>query len=238
MARSWWKAMHRRRDDALSQPDTALGGMREAEPESDWISGVPVAAATTSRFTDTRQRTQGTMGRPSTGAWPWMLAALAALAVFVGLRSTAPDEASLGRYRTVAESQLPAPPPSAPRRDVATQLPAPRPPMARMDATAAQPAAAGMSAPRASALPIDPEAARAAVRGIAGVRSVTWLARDVLLVRVATPAQRGEAMFDTVCAALSALGNTPVVAVRLQDTGPRAASGTSTYACGPAGHSR
>lgn len=40
--------------------------------------------------------------------WPWVLAACAALAVLAWLRLSTPDECSLARYRTMAETQLPA----------------------------------------------------------------------------------------------------------------------------------
>lgn len=67
------------------------------------------------------------------------------------------------------------------------------------------------------ARPIDHEAARAAVRPLAGVRSVVWMDHDNLLVMVDGAAYRNMAMVDRVCDALDPLGDTLAVVVNVQD---------------------
>lgn len=68
---------------------------------------------------------------------------------------------------------------------------------------------------------LDPEAARAAVRGIAGVRSVVWVDDANLLALVARNDQRTHAMIDGICSRLAALGDVSAVAVSLQNAAAR-----------------
>jgi hypothetical protein len=65
--------------------------------------------------------------------------------------------------------------------------------------------------------PIDREAARAAVRPIAGVRSAIWLDRENLAVMVDGTRYRTMSMIDSVCRALDPLGDTLAVVVHVQD---------------------
>ncbi|MGH8146506.1 MAG: hypothetical protein ACREPY_09245 [Rhodanobacteraceae bacterium] len=65
--------------------------------------------------------------------------------------------------------------------------------------------------------PINHEAARAAVRPIAGVRSVVWVDNNNLLVMVGGAAYRNMAMVDRVCDVLDPLGDTLAVVVNVQD---------------------
>lgn len=65
--------------------------------------------------------------------------------------------------------------------------------------------------------PIDHEAARAAVRPLAGVRSAIWLDANNFVVMVDSARQRDIAMIDRVCLALEPLGDTLAVVVNLQD---------------------
>lgn len=67
------------------------------------------------------------------------------------------------------------------------------------------------------ARPIDHEAARAAVRPLAGVRSVVWMDHNNLLVMVGGAAYRNMAMVDRVCDVLDPLGDTLAVVVNVQD---------------------
>lgn len=69
--------------------------------------------------------------------------------------------------------------------------------------------------------PIDPEAARAAARGVAGVRSVAWVDRSNLLAIVERNEQRSQATIDAVCLALEPLGDTLAVVVHLQSAAAR-----------------
>lgn len=66
------------------------------------------------------------------------------------------------------------------------------------------------------ARPIPREPARAAVRRVDGVRSVGWVDRDNLLVRVDSWGLRTHAMIDRVCRAMEPLGDTLGVVVNLQ----------------------
>ncbi len=75
---------------------------------------------------------------------------------------------------------------------------------------------------------IDREAARAAVRPIGGVRSVIWLDRTNLIVMVDGARYRTTAMIDTVCSALSPLGDTLAVVVNLQDVTATKPDGATT----------
>lgn len=68
---------------------------------------------------------------------------------------------------------------------------------------------------------LDPEAARAAVRGIAGVRSVVWVDDGNLLALVARNDQRTHAMIDGICSRLEALGDVSAVVVNLQNAAAR-----------------
>ena len=71
------------------------------------------------------------------------------------------------------------------------------------------------------ARPIDREAARAAVRPLAGVRSAIWLDADNLIVMVDGRQYRSRDMIDEVCLALEPLGDTLGVVVNLQDVKAR-----------------
>lgn len=65
--------------------------------------------------------------------------------------------------------------------------------------------------------PIDHEAARAAVRPLAGVRSSAWVDRSNLLVMVDGAQYRNMETIDRVCDALAPLGDTLAVVVNLQN---------------------
>jgi hypothetical protein len=65
--------------------------------------------------------------------------------------------------------------------------------------------------------PIGREAARAAVRPLAGVRSVVWIDHDNLLVLVGGAEYRNMVMVDRVCDTLAPLGDTLGVVVNVQD---------------------
>ena len=65
--------------------------------------------------------------------------------------------------------------------------------------------------------PIDHEAARAAVRLLAGVRSAIWLDQTNFVVMVNGAELRSMDMIDRVCLALEPLGDTLAVVVNLQD---------------------
>lgn len=67
------------------------------------------------------------------------------------------------------------------------------------------------------AQPIDPEAARAAIRRLRGVRAVVWMDRQNLLVMVDGQRYRGMDTIDRICEALEPLGDTLAVVVNLQD---------------------
>ena len=69
--------------------------------------------------------------------------------------------------------------------------------------------------------PIDREAARDAVRSLQGVRSVVWLDRTHLLVRVEDVALRTQRTIDVVCTRLQPLGDTLGVVVHLQSATQR-----------------
>lgn len=69
--------------------------------------------------------------------------------------------------------------------------------------------------------PIDPEAARSAARSLSGVRSVAWLDRSNLLVRVERGALRSQQAIDEICYQLELLGDTLAVVVHLQNAAPR-----------------
>jgi hypothetical protein len=69
--------------------------------------------------------------------------------------------------------------------------------------------------------PIPPEAARSAVQSIPAVRSVAWLDRSNLMVRVDGAAQRSHAFIDEVCYQLQTLGDTLAVVVHVQNASAR-----------------
>lgn len=64
--------------------------------------------------------------------------------------------------------------------------------------------------------PIDREQARAAIRGVDGVRSVAWVDRSNLLVIVDRNERRSYDAIDDICLALEPLGDTLAVVVHLQ----------------------
>jgi hypothetical protein len=64
--------------------------------------------------------------------------------------------------------------------------------------------------------PIDHEQARAAIRGVDGVRSVAWVDRTNLLVIVDLNEHRSQRTIDDICMALEPLGDTLSVVVNLQ----------------------
>lgn len=69
--------------------------------------------------------------------------------------------------------------------------------------------------------PIDHEAARAAVRPLAGVRTSLWLDRSNFVVMVGDQQHLSMAMIDKVCLALEPLGDTLAVVVNVQDAAVR-----------------
>jgi len=79
-----------------------------------------------------------------------------------------------------------------------------------------------------SSRPIDHEAARAAVRPIAGVRTSIWLDRTNFVVMVGSQQQRSMAMIDQVCLALEPLGDTLAVVVNVQDVTAKTPDGATT----------
>lgn len=68
---------------------------------------------------------------------------------------------------------------------------------------------------------IDPEAARAAVRGVQGVRSVVWVDGENLLALVERNEQRSHQMIEEICYQLEPLGDTLGVVVNLQSAAAR-----------------
>lgn len=64
--------------------------------------------------------------------------------------------------------------------------------------------------------PIDRERARAAIRGVSGVRSVAWVDRANLLVIVDRNEARTYGTIDEICMTLEPLGDTLAVVVNLQ----------------------
>lgn len=69
--------------------------------------------------------------------------------------------------------------------------------------------------------PVDHEAARVAVRPLAGIRSSVWIDADNLLVMVDGQKFRNMDMIDRVCLSLEPLGDTLGVVVNLQDVAAR-----------------
>ena len=68
---------------------------------------------------------------------------------------------------------------------------------------------------------IPPEAARAAVRSVRGVRSAVWVDNENLLVLVDANAQRSHQMIEEICYQLEPLGDTLGVVVNLQSAAAR-----------------
>lgn len=68
---------------------------------------------------------------------------------------------------------------------------------------------------------IDREAARAAVRGISGVRSAGWIDHENLLVRVDSNELRSQHTIDRVCLELEPLGDTLAVVIHVQSAAAR-----------------
>lgn len=69
--------------------------------------------------------------------------------------------------------------------------------------------------------PIEPEAARRAVRSVPGVRDAAWVDDSNLLVRVERVDLRTQGMIDLVCGKLAPLGDTLAVVVHLQSAAAR-----------------
>lgn len=63
---------------------------------------------------------------------------------------------------------------------------------------------------------VDRESARAAAKGVPGVRSVAWIDRENLLAIVAANEMRSYETIDAICMALEPLGDTLGVVVNLQ----------------------
>lgn len=76
--------------------------------------------------------------------------------------------------------------------------------------------------------PIGHEAARAAVRPLAGVRTSLWLDRSNFVVMVGDQQHRNMAMIDQVCLALEPLGDTLAVVVNVQDVTAKNADNATT----------
>lgn len=76
--------------------------------------------------------------------------------------------------------------------------------------------------------PINHEAARAAVRPLAGVRSSVWIDQSNLIVMVNGAQYRNMATIDRVCNALAPLGDTLAVVVNLQDVTATTSQGADT----------
>jgi len=75
---------------------------------------------------------------------------------------------------------------------------------------------------------IDHEAARAAVRPLAGVQSTVWIDNANLLVMVGGSQYRSMAMIDNACLALEPLGDTLSVVVNVQDVMATTSEGADT----------
>jgi len=79
-----------------------------------------------------------------------------------------------------------------------------------------------------SSRPIGHEAARAAVRPLAGVRSSVWIDQSNLIVMVDGAQYRNMGTIDRVCNALAPLGDTLAVVVNLQDVTATTSQGADT----------
>lgn len=122
------------------------------------------------------------------------------LIVATGILRSLPSAAhpTLRKSGVDAVQGLPAPPPPASRPIVARTVRMP-----------------GMFQP------IDHEAARVALRPIAGVRNTAWLDASNLVVTVEGAGQYNSAMIETICRALEPLGDTVPVVVNLREFGAR-----------------
>lgn len=76
--------------------------------------------------------------------------------------------------------------------------------------------------------PINPEAARAAVRPVKGVQSSAWIDRNNLLVMVGGAQYRNMDTIDRICGDLEPLGDTLAVVVNLQDVLATTSEGADT----------
>lgn len=76
--------------------------------------------------------------------------------------------------------------------------------------------------------PINPEAARAAVRPLQGVQSVVWIDRSNLLVLVGGNQYRSMTTIDRICRSLEPLGDTLSVVVNVQDVLATTSEGADT----------
>lgn len=76
--------------------------------------------------------------------------------------------------------------------------------------------------------PINPEAARAAVRPLPGVQSVVWIDRSNLLVLVGGNQYRSMTTIDRICRSLEPLGDTLSVVVNVQDVLATTSEGADT----------
>lgn len=97
--------------------------------------------------------------------------------------------------------------------DAAHGLPAPLP--------ATRPVVARTARMPGAFQPIDHEAARVALRPIAGVRNTAWLDASNLVVTVEGAGQYNSAMIETICRALEPLGDTVPLVVNLREYGER-----------------
>ena len=79
-----------------------------------------------------------------------------------------------------------------------------------------------------SSRPINPEAARAAVRPLKGVQSAVWIDRSNLLVLVGGGQYRSMDAIDGICRALEPLGDTLAVVVNVQDMMATTSAGADT----------
>lgn len=79
-----------------------------------------------------------------------------------------------------------------------------------------------------SSRPINPEAARAAVRPLKGVQSAVWIDRSNLLVMVGGAPYRNMDTIDRICSALEPLGDTLAVVVNVQNVMATTSEGADT----------
>lgn len=79
-----------------------------------------------------------------------------------------------------------------------------------------------------SGRPINPEAARAAVRPLKGVQSSVWIDRSNLLVLVGGGQYRSMDTIDRICGALEPLGDTLAVVVNVQNVMATTSEGADT----------
>ncbi len=79
-----------------------------------------------------------------------------------------------------------------------------------------------------SGRPVNPEAARAALRPLKGVQSSSWIDRSNLLVLVGGGQYRSTDTIDRICGALEPLGDTLAVVVNVQDVFATTSEGADT----------